>query len=293
MRCAWARGRKMTRTTRTLIVLAVAVAVAGIASYAVYRAVSNIPVRQVEVAQIQVAVASRQIPVGTLIQQDMVKLVGWPASSPVAGAFSSVESLANRGAIVTIAENEPITEAKLAPKEAGAGMAPTIPPGMRAMSIRVDDVVGVAGFVLPGSRVDLLVSISSQDRSMTRTVVSNVLVLTAGTRYDQDASRKEAKPIPTSVVTLAVVPEDAERIALAQTVGRVVLALRNPVDTTPTETRGVQLAGLFGAPAPPPVEKTVKGRRMVVAAKPDPPAPPRAYTVETIRAAKRTEETVK
>jgi len=282
----------MNRTTRTIVVLAVAVLVAGLASLAVYRAVLNIPVRQVEVAQVQVAVASRSIPVGTLISPDMVKLVGWPAASPVAGAFSTVEALASRGAIVSIAENEPITETKLAPREAGAGMAPTIPPGMRALSVKVDEVVGVAGFVVPGTRVDVLATLSGFDKAMTRTVVSNVLVLTAGTRYDQDETRKDAKPIPTTVVTLAVLPDDAERVALAQSSGKIMLALRNPLDSQPTDTKGVQLASLFEAPAPPPVEKTVKGRKVMVAAKP--PAPePKVYTVEAIRGAKRSEETVK
>ena len=283
----------MNRTTRTLVVLAVAVLVAGLASFAVYRAVQNIPVRQVEVAQVQVAVAARPIGVGTLIAPDMVKLVGWPAASPVAGAFSTVDAVASRGAIVTIAENEPITEAKLAPKESGAGMAPTIPPGMRAMSVKVDEVIGVAGFVVPGTRVDVLATLSGFEKAMTRTVVSNVLVLTAGTRYDQDETRKDAKPIPTTVVTLAVLPEDAERVALAESSGKIMLALRNPLDNQPTETKGVQLSSLFEAAAPPPVEKTVKGRKLMVAAKPVTPPPPKAYTVETIRGAKRTEETVK
>lgn len=283
----------MNRTTRTLVVLAVAVLVAGLASFAVYRAVRSIPVRQVEVAQVQVAVAARPIAVGTLITPDMVKLVGWPAASPVAGAFSAVDALTSRGAIVTIAENEPVTESKLAPRESGAGMAPTIPSGMRALSIKVDEVVGVAGFVVPGTRVDVLATLSGFERGMTRTVVSNVLVLTAGTRYDQDATRKDAKPIPTTVVTLAVLPDDAERVALAQSEGKLMLALRNPLDSQPTETKGVQLASLFAAPAPPPIEKTVKGRKVMVAAKPPAPPPPKAYTVEAIRGAKRTEETVK
>jgi len=280
----------MNRTTRTLIVLAVAIVVAGIASFAVYRAVLNMPVRQVEVAQLQVAVATRTLPVGALITPDMVKLVGWPAASPVSGAFSSVDAVTGRGAIVTIGENEPITEAKLAPKEAGAGMAPTIPLGMRAMPVKVDEVSGVAGFVVPGSRVDVLATVN--DRG-TRTVVSNALVLTAGTRYDQDSTRKDGKPIPTTVVTLAVIPDDAERIGLAQAEGKVMLALRNPLDVQPTETKGVQIPALFAPPGPPPVEKTVQGRKVMIAPKPPPAPDPKPYTVETIRAAKRTEETVK
>jgi pilus assembly protein CpaB len=288
----------MNRTTRTFIVLTVAVLVAGVASYAVYRAVLSIPVRQVEVAQVRVAVAAKPINVGTLITPDMVKLVGWPAASPVSDAFPTVAAVVNRGAIVSIGQNEPITESKLAPREAGAGMAPTIPPGMRALAVKVDEVVGVAGFVVPGTRVDVLATLSSYEAGMTRIVASNVQVLTAGTKYDQDATTKDAKPIPTTVVTLAVLPVDAERIALAQAEGKLMLALRNPLDVAPTVTPGVQLTSLFGpgAAATPPAEKAAPVSRRVTAA-PRPaepaPAPPKAYTVETIRAGKRTEETVK
>jgi len=284
----------MNRTARTLLVLLVAVAVAGVASYAVYRAVQRMPVRQVEVAQVQVAVAARPIPIGSLLTRDMVKVVGWPASAPVAGSFDSPEALLDRGAVVSIAENEPITESKLAPKEAGAGLPPTIPAGMRAMSVKVNEVIGVAGFAVPGTRVDVLATVGrGQQESATRTVVSNVLVLTAGTRYDQDAPKQDGKPIPTTVVTLAVLPADAERIALAQAEGEVMLALRNPLDDQPTQTSGVRLTGLMAGPGGPPVEKTVKGRKVVVASKPPAPPAPSVYTVEAIRGAKRTEETVK
>lgn len=286
----------MNRTTRTLLVLLLAVGVAGIASFAVYRAVLRLPVRQVEVAQLQVAVAATAVPVGTILTKDMVKMVGWPASSPVAGSFTSPEGIVNRGAIVTIAENEPITETKLASKEAGGGLPPTIPAGMRAMSVKVNEVIGVAGFAVPGTRVDVLATIGRQQQdSAARTVVSNVLVLTAGTRYDQDEPKKDGKPIPTTVVTLAVLPADAERIALAQSEGQIMLALRNPLDDQPTLTSGIRLAALMGAPGGPPVEKTVKGRKVVVASKPAPVAAPvpTVYTVEAIRGAKRTEETVK
>ena len=287
----------MNRTTRTLVVLIVAVAVASAAAYAVYRAVQRIPVREIEVAQVQVAVAAKAIPVGTILSKEMVKLIGWPASSPVSGAFSSAEAVTDRGAIVSIAENEPITEAKLAPRNAGGGLPPTIPPGMRAMSVKVNEVIGVAGFAVPGTRVDVLATIGrGAQESATRTVVSNVIVLTAGTRYEQDASRHDGKPIPTTVVTLAVLPTDAERIALAQAEGQIMLALRNPLDDQPTQTAGVHLASLMAPPGGPPVEKTVKGKKLVVASKPvpaPPVAPPKPYTVEAIRGAKRTEETVK
>jgi Flp pilus assembly protein CpaB len=123
-------------------------------------------------------------------------------------------------------------------------------------------------------------------------VVSNVQVLTSGTRYDQQEA-KDGKPIPSTVVTLLATPDDAEKIALAAASGKIILALRNPLDNAPTETAGVRLASLAGPPSPPPVEQTVSGRRTIKSVAPPPPPPaPKAYTVEAIRAAKRTTEEV-
>jgi len=131
--------------------------------------------------------------------------------------------------------------------------------------------------------------------TVARVVVSNVTVLTAGTRIDQENARN-GKPIPTTVVTLLVTPEDAERIALAQTDGQLMLSLRNPTDVEPTESKGARTGSLFGGPAPAPIVVPAgngKPKRVVAAPPPEPPPPPKIYTVETIRAAKRTEEVVK
>ena len=195
--------------------------------------------------------------------------------------------------------NEPITESKLAAVGAGAGLPPTIPPGMRAMSVKVNEVIGVAGFVVPGTRVDVIVTLPKQsenDESVARIIVSNVQVLTAGTRFDQEKARQDGRPMPTSVVTLLVSPEDAERIHLVSTEGRITLTLRNPLDTLPTDTLGVRMDGLMGgSPAPPPAAKPAPVRKApapaIVTA--PPPEPPKPYTVEAIRGAKRTEEQVR
>lgn len=283
----------MNRGTRTVFVIAIALVTASLASFGVYRAIQRIPVREVEVASVYAVVASASLPVGTLVTQDHVKVVAWPARTQVQGAFTSVEQVVNRGVIQPIGENEPVTESKLAPLGAGGGLPPTIPPGMRAISVKVNEVIGVAGFVVPGSRVDVLVTIdetSGSRNSLSRVVVSNVQVLTAGTRFDQEQAREDGKPIPTTVVTLLATPEDAERITLASSEGKVMLTLRNPLDTLPTDTKGVRMANLTGAPAPPPVQKTVKGKKVMVAV--EAPAP-KAYTVEAIRAAKRSEEVVR
>jgi pilus assembly protein CpaB len=282
----------MDRNTRTLVVLLVAVAMASVASYGVYLAVKSIPERRVEVATAHAVVAVRPLTVGALVTKDDVKVLPWPAAGVVPGSFSSVDQVTNRGVIASVAENEPLTESKLAKPGTGAGLPPTITEGMRAISVRVNEVVGVAGFVVPGTRVDVLVSLKQNDDTITRVVVGNVQVLTAGTRFDQESAQKEGKPIPTTVVTLLVTPEDAEKIALAADEGRIMLTLRNPLDQEPTNSIGVRRAALLGPAAPPPVIKVKEGRKVARALPPPPPAP-RVYTVETIRAAKRAEETVR
>jgi pilus assembly protein CpaB len=199
----------------------------------------------------------------------------------------------NRGLIAPVVENEPLTATKLAPVEAGAGLGPTIATGMRAISVKVNEVIGVAGFVVPGTRVDVVVTIARQDDSISRVIVSNAQVLTAGTKYDQDQA-KDGKPLPSTVVTLLVTPPDAERIALASTQGAIMLALRNPLDRDSTETKGTRLASLMGAPDPPPVVRMARGVPKAIVPPPVPPPPPPAiYSVETIRAAKRISEVVK
>lgn len=283
----------MNRRNRTLVVLIVAIAVASGASYFVYRAVTNIPVREVEVKSYYVAVAAKPLAVGTMIGPSDVKLVAWPSASPVAGGYSKVEEVMNRGLIASVVENEPLTSTKLAAIEAGAGLPPTIATGMRAISVKVNEVIGVAGFVVPGTRVDLVVTIGKRDtESVSRVIVSNAQVLTAGTKYDQDQA-KDGKPMPATVVTLLVTPADAERIALASTEGSIMLALRNPLDSTQTETKGTRLASLLGAPEPAPVIRVSKGVPRAVLPPPPPPQLPSVYQVETIRAAKRVNEVVK
>lgn len=288
----------MNRNKRTAIVLSVAVLMAAIASLGVYRIVQKMPAKQPEVTTVQVVVAAHPLQLGTRLTSDHVKLVSWPAASQVPGAFPKIEDVVNRGVISGIAENEPLTENKLAPLEAGAGLPPSIPPGMRAISVKVNEVVGVAGFVVPGTRVDVMVTLSNRKQeqdSLTRIVVSNAQVLTAGTRYDQEKA-KEGTPIPSTVVTLLVTPDDGERIALAASEGQIMLALRNPLDTDPVATNGVRTAGLFGggpAPAPKPSFPRAKAAPVKAEPAPEPPPPPRPYTVEAIRGQKRSEEIVR
>ena len=291
----------MNRGLRTLIVLGVALVTALGASYFAYVGMQRMALNAAVPVTVPVVVATREIPLGALITPELIKVVDWPASSQVTGAITKVEDAVDRGAIMAIAVNEPLTNAKIAAKGAGAGLPPTITPGMRALSLKVNEVVGVAGFVVPGSRVDVLVTITPDDASgrnsrMTRVVVSNAQVLTAGTRIDQENATKEGKPIPATVVTVLVSPEDAERLALAQNEGQITLTLRNPLDVESTGTPGARMANLLGYQtdnSPVPTKPAAARPRPRVLTPPPAPPAPKAYTVETIRGAKRTEETVK
>ena len=288
----------MDRSKRTAVVVGVAVLLAAIASLGMYRIVQRMPSRTTDVKTIDVVVAQHPLTLGTRLTRDHVKVVRWPAETPVAGTFAKVEEVVDRGVIAAVSENEPLTTAKLAALEAGAGLPPSIPPGMRAISVKVNEVVGVAGFVVPGTRVDVMVTLQDRQKeanTLTRIVVSNVQVLTAGTRYDQEKA-KDGAPIPSTVVTLLVTPDDGERIALAASEGQIMLALRNPLDTDLTPTNGVRTAGLFGeapAPAPKPVVKQKAKPATTEVATVAPPPVVKAYTVEAIRGAKRSEEVVR
>jgi len=274
-----------------MIVVGVAVAMAGVASFGVYRAIQNIPERTKYIPAHYLVVAKQDVPVGTILEAQHVRLAGWPQDTNVEGSFAKIEDVLGRGATAQIVANEPIIDRKLAPKEAGGGLPPTIPAGMRAMSVKVNDVIGVAGFTVPGTRVDVVVTIKDRDNSISRAVLSNIQVLAAGTKYDQDQA-KNGQPIKTAVVTLLVTPPDAEKLALAQTEGQIVLALRNPMDVEAVQTQGQRMSSLLGAPAPAPVVKAVQGRPRVVTPPAPPPVAPK-YTIDAIRGGKRSEETIK
>lgn len=265
----------MNRNTRFVVMLVIAVLTASAASVGVYLAVRRIPARRVEAPTVSVVVAARPLEMGVRLAKQDVKLIAWPERSPVEGAFKDIDQVVDHGLVAPVVANEPITVSKLAPGH-DAGLPPAIQPGMRAMSVKVNEVIGVAGFVVPGARVDVIVTVRQEKDSSACVVVSNVVVLTAGTRYDQGEVKKEAKPIPTTVVTLMVSPPDAERIALAASEGQIMLALRNPIDgelvrrscaiTSDLLSGGAQAktgAARRAAPvaAPPRVVETFKGTR--------------------------------
>lgn len=289
----------MNRNTRTLIVVAVAVVVAGLATFLVNQAIQRRPVQQVQAPQTSIVVATHRLDTGVRLTEADIKLVPWPENARIAGSFTKPEDVVNRGVVVTVLENEPLTDTKLAAVGAGAGLPPSIPTGMRAISVRVNEVVGVAGFVTPGTRVDVLVTLRDGDNTLTRVVTSNVQVLAAGTALEQDKD-KSGQAMPSSVVTLLLSPEDAERVVLAANDGAVMLALRNPLDQEPTNTPGTRLASLATGgevklPVAAPAPRLVPRPRPIAVAPPPPPPPPepRPYMVEAIRGAKRTEEAIR
>lgn len=280
----------MNRRNRTLIVVGLAVVLASLASYGVYRAIQQIPVREVTVVERQFVVATQRIQAGSTITAAMVRSQAWPADAPVAGGFATPEEVIGRGTTSLFVPNEPITEIKLSPLGSGAGLAPMIPEGMRAVSVRVNDIVGVSGFVTAGSRVDLIVTVRPGDDSVSRIILNNLEVLASGVFTDQATAREEGVARPASVVTVLVTPQDAEKLTLATNVGNIMLALRNPLDVEEVETRGVRTAALLAGPAPPPVSSTVNGRTRVTTPPPPPVVPP--YTIQTIKGAEKSSTTV-
>ncbi len=276
-----------------MIALVVAIVVAVIASRYVYHQIQQAStVKPVPVSHI--VVASRPLALGTPLTAQDLALITWPVSSPLEGSFSRIQDCIGRSLITPVSKNEPILQAKLAPKEAGVGLPAAIPVGMRAVSVRVDDVVGVSGFAMPGTMVDVMATGTPQGGgdSLTRTVIQDVRVLAAGQAVEQD---KQGKPHTVGVVTLLVTPKQADQLTMVSTDSRIHLALRNTIDTQllkepePIFKSPLLLGGATphygggGGGRPHPQRAAVVRRRK--------PAGPAPYVVEVIRGDKKTDQT--
>lgn len=206
---------------------------------------SSGPARAEATEMKDLVVASKPLNVGTTIKPGDVTVSKVPLAAFPKSGFSKVEEVLDRPVVSNILAEEAVIEGRLAPRGAGAGLAPVIPVGMRAVTVRVNDVVGVAGFVLPGMRVDVTVTgrPASSNETLTTTVLQNITVLSAGQTMAPD-SRGAA--INAQTVTLLVSPEQAEIIVLAGSEGRIQLILRNGSDNETPKTNGVTLAGLYG-----------------------------------------------
>ena len=235
---------------------------------------------------IQVVVSAKPLALGTRLQAGDVRLVTWPAAEPVQGMFTAVNDVVNRAVITSMVENEPFLEGKLAPKEGGAGLAATIPDGMRAVSVSVNDVIGVAGFVVPGTMVDVLVTGDTPVGHVTRTILENVRVMAAGQKVEQD---REGRPQTVPVITLLVDPQAADALAMANTEGRIQLALRNTLDSAKVTPPPVLQAMLFTGVSLPPAPTVAKSTTHAPAPKPAVAPPPETFNVEVIRGDKKEE----
>lgn len=235
--------------------LALALASGGVAALLALRYLREqaTPLMAREPARTHVVVAARQLPVGAVVTPTDVKVVAWPGDALPAGYIADSAQVVGRGVTTRVAENEPFLTSKLSTKEEGGGLPIIIKDGMRAMSVRVDQIVGVAGFVIPGTRVDVLLTLAESPRynrpqQLTRTLLQNMLVLASGQVVERDV---EGKPMPASVITLLVTPEEAEILTLATKEGTLQMALRNPLDTLTVTTVGAQAGQLTGTrPAP-------------------------------------------
>jgi pilus assembly protein CpaB len=274
---------------RVFMVFVLAITAGGALAFGTYNFMQQRPVQTTSLPTRQVVVAAADLDVGAELRREDIRIIEWPANHVPANAISDPKDVIGRGIVLPVIQNEPILPNKLAQEGSGGGLPPAIPPGLRAVSVRVNEVIGVAGYVLPGTHVDVVATVSptgSNGDMTSKVVLTNVQVLAAGTKIERDTDRN--KPIAVSVVTLLVNPEEAERLTLASTEGKIQLALRNPLDKTTPITPGIKTKALLGAQATTPRAIARPGTVVPVAG----PAFD-LTTVEVIRGDKRAREVVR
>ena len=269
--------------SRLLMIGGLALAVGLLVSYTVYNRLRTFAGSSNNERGVPVVMAADDIQVGTKLEAHDVRVVTLPQSAVPPGAFSGTSQVLGRGAILPVSKGEFILPSKLAAVNAGTGLPSMIPQGMRAVSVRVNDVVSVAGFVQPGSHVDVLATGSGGNERQTTTVLENVLVLAVGKNLDRTPSA-DAQTAP--VITLAVSPDDAQKLALVSQEGRIQLSLRNPMDTRKGGIGATRTSSLYLGEKPVATEPKPKAHRVVAKGPALPPAP---YQVEMIRGSKRDE----
>jgi pilus assembly protein CpaB len=280
---------------RLLSVLIFAFLVSAGASVALYQLISSRVTVNAKAPSVQVLVAGRNMEIGTLIKDTDFKMAEWPGALP-AGAIVKKEEAVGRGVVIAIYEGEPLMESRLAPKGAGAGLAAGIKPGMRAVALHVNDVNGMAGYVIPGMHVDVIISGTPPSNpnpnagAVAKTLLQDIEILSAGQNIQKDA---EGKPVVVGLVNVLVTPEQAEILNLATNDTRIQLVLRNPIDHATTVTRGAWLQELYGGQAK--KAAPVPGPRRApkpVDMQPPPPAAPKPegpFVLEIINGTHRTE----
>ena len=279
---------KLADKQKPLLLFGGAVAIALVVTILTYGWLKQSIGSQAQARETQpVVVAAVDIPWGTSITAGMLKTMPFLKESLAPGYYADTAQVVGRTIVQPVKSGQPIFESKLAPTTVGAGgVAALVTPKKRAMGVKVDKVVGVSGFIHPGNRVDVLVTISKAERANhpeTKIVLENILVLATGTELEK--SGRQEKPAQVDVITLEVTPEEGEKLALAATEGKLQLALRNFADNSSAETKGTTIPALFSRAASP--EKSLKQST----ARKSAPAP--SYTVETIRGSKVTETNFK
>ena len=285
---------------RFLTVLGLSLMLALIVSMVFFQLVSaKGSTQEKPVVTLDIVVATKPLPLGVTIKPEDIKLTKVPEAQFPKGAFSKLEEVVDRPVISNILPEEAVLEGRLAARGSGMGLAPIIPVGMRAVAVRVSDVAGVAGFVLPGLRVDVLVTgrPPGTEGTVTTTCLQNILVLSSGQTIQADAN---GKAIQSPTVTVLVNPEQAEILTLAGNEGRVQLVLRNSGDQEIQKTPGSELAALYGGRGTPVAKAQTGGAaprsrpRPVVqaAAIAPPPPPPPPPEIVVIRGNQRTVEVV-
>ncbi len=224
----------MMRNKGLVVVLSCAVLFGLIAALSISRFISGN-----KGSQTRIVIAQKEIPLGEKITMEHLTSVALPNEAIPEGAFDTPDKLIGRVTVAKVALREPITNARLAPEGAMAGLSGLIPPGYRAVTVRVDDEAGIAGFLYPGTIVDVLAVINpggNNDRSISKIVLQNIKVMASGSELDQRENGREPESVKT--VTLLVTPEQAEALTLASTEGRLRLALRSSTDQQSAQTRG-------------------------------------------------------
>ena len=261
----------MAVRTRSLVLLFLALASGGAAAWLSlgYLRRETQPLLNSSTIAGKAVVAAKDLAVGTVITEADIRVIDWPGNAVPPGLISVPQEAIGRGVLTGVRLNEPFLDSKLAPRGTGGGLSILIAEGQRALSIRVDDVVGVAGFVVPGTRVDVLLTMESEATSepQSRAILQNIQTLAAGQTIQVDV---EGKPQQVPVVTLLVTPEQAETLALASAQGRIQLTLRNQLDTLALRTPGARASTLFGPLRPVQPPQVLGFRRTTPAARPAP-----------------------
>ena len=285
---------------RLVFVVLFALVVSGAASAVLYRLISAQLAANKVAATTKVVVATHDLAAGDLIKDADVRISDWNGPVP-AGTLTRTEDALNRGVLEPIYQGEPLVENRVSKPGAGAGLASMIPPGMRAVAIRVNDVVAVSGFAAAGSHVDVLIAGNPPGGNqavgtVTKTLLQNVEILSAGATIQKDA---EGKPVSVPTVNLLLTPAQAEIMSLASNEARIQLVLRNPTDKEEAKTPGTAMAYLFnGGVAPPPAAAPTGAPTRQVRRPPPPPAPPKVVVppppppinVEVIHGSRKVEQ---